>query len=105
MNNILQLRGQFQKRKNVNGFGTTNLPKGSKVTAEHVGNMKQQLIQLENYWKKEMTIGGVLISVHYKCVVAKSNRLQILLGEKIHIPTYQLEGQNLWMRITQKMKR
>lgn len=52
MNNILQLRGQFQKRKNVNGFGTTNLPKGSKVTAEHVGNMKQQLIQLENYWKK-----------------------------------------------------
>ena len=92
MNNILQLRGQFQKRKNVNGFGPTNLPKGSKVTAEHVGNMKQQLKQLENYWKNEMTIGGVLISVHYKCIVAKSNRLQILLGEKNTHPNMSIRG-------------
>lgn len=92
MNNILQLRGQFQKRKNVNGFGPTNLPKGSKVTAEHVGNMKQQLKQLEIYWKNEMTIGGVLISVHYKCIVAKSNRLQILLGEKNSHPNMSIRG-------------
>ena len=92
MNNILQLRGQFQKRKNVNGFGPTNLPKGSKITAEHVGNMKQQLKQLEDYWKNEMTIGGVLISVHYKCIVAKSNRLQILLGEKNSHPNMSIRG-------------
>lgn len=92
MNNILQLRGQFQQRKNMNGFGTTNLPKGSKVTADHVGNMKEQLIKLEGYWQNEQTIGGVLISVHYKCIVAKSNRLQILLGEKGAHPNKSIRG-------------
>lgn len=92
MNNILQLKGQFQQRKNVNGFGPTNLPKGSKVTAEHVGNIRQQLRKLESYWQNEQTIGGVLISVHYKCIVAKSNRLQILLGEKNAHPNMSIRG-------------
>lgn len=92
MNNILQLRGQFQQRKNMNGFGPTNLPKGSKVTADHVGNMKEQLKKLEGYWQNEQTIGGVLISVHYKCIVAKSNRLQILLGEKDAHPNKSIRG-------------
>ncbi|MCC8027157.1 MAG: S8 family peptidase [Clostridium sp.] len=92
MNSILQLRGQFQQRKNVSGFGPTNLPKGSKVTAEHVRNMKQQLKKLDSYWQNEQTIGGVLISVHYKCIVAKSNRLQILLGEKNAHPNMSIRG-------------
>lgn len=82
MNNILQLKGKFQQRKNLSGFGAVNLPKGAKVTAEHINKLKKQLMQLENYWKKEQTIGGALISVHYKCIVAKSNRLQILLDRK-----------------------
>lgn len=105
MNNILQLRGQFQQRKNVNKFGPTNLPKGSKVTAEHVGNMKKQLIQLENYWQKEMTIGGVLISVHYKCIVAKCNRLQILLGEKNSHPNMSIRGAKFIDENNEKMKK
>jgi hypothetical protein len=92
MNNILQLRGQFQQRKNVNGFGPINLPKGSKVTAEHISNMRQQLKKLENYWQNEQTIGGVLVSVHYKCIVAKSNRIQVLLGEKSMHPNMSIRG-------------
>ena len=32
MNNILQLKGQFQKRKAPNGFGPANLPKGKTVS-------------------------------------------------------------------------
>lgn len=30
MNNILQLKGQFQKRKAPSGFGPVNLPEGEK---------------------------------------------------------------------------
>lgn len=40
MNNILQLKGQFQKRKAPSGFGPTNLPKGKSVSAEHVLKLK-----------------------------------------------------------------
>lgn len=92
MNNILQLKGKFQQRKNVSGFGPVNLPKGSKVTVQHIGELKQQLKNLENYWKKEQTIGGVLVSVHYKSIVAKSNRLQLLLGEKGAHPNMGIRG-------------
>ena len=34
MNNILQLKGQFQKRKAPSGFGPTNLPKGKSVSVD-----------------------------------------------------------------------
>lgn len=92
MNNILQLKGQFQQRKNDSGFGPVNLPKNAKVTAQHVEKIKLQLQNIEEYWKNESTIGGALISVHYKCIVAKSNRLQLLLGEKGSHPNTSIRG-------------
>lgn len=92
MNNILQLKGKFQQRKNVSAFGPVNLPKGSKVTVEHIIEMKQQLQNLKSYWQKDQTIGGALVSVHYKCIVAKSNRLQLLLGEKGAHPNLAIRG-------------
>ena len=92
MNNILQLKGKFQQRRNTSTFGPVNLPKGSKVTAEHVGRLKRQLVQLESDWQNKIPLGGVLISVHYKCIVAKSNRLQILLGEKNLSPNMSIRG-------------
>lgn len=92
MNNILHLRGKFQQRKNPNAFGPVNLPKGARVTADHIAAIKKQLTDLEDYWMIEQTIGGVLVSVHYKCIVAKSNRLQILLGEKGTHPNLSIRG-------------
>ena len=98
MNHILQLKGKFKQRKNTNSFGPINLPKGSIVTEKHIYNLKMQLMNLETRWKNEPPLGGALISVHYKCIVAKSNRLQLLLGEKICIRIHPFEEQNLWMR-------
>ena len=92
MNSILHLKGQFKQRKNPNVFGPVNLPKGSVVTAEHIKNMIRQLKNLENYWQTDRRIGGALVSVHYKCIVAKSNRLQILLGEKGQHPNLAIRG-------------
>ncbi len=40
MNNILQLKGQFQNRNAPSGFGPTNLPKGKSVSVEHVLKLK-----------------------------------------------------------------
>ncbi|MCI9478623.1 MAG: S8 family peptidase [Lachnospiraceae bacterium] len=92
MNHILQLKGKFQQRKNTNSFGPINLPKGSIVTEKHIYNLKMQLMNLETRWKNEPPLGGALISVHYKCIVAKSNRLQLLLGEKNMHPNTSIRG-------------
>lgn len=53
MNNILQLKGQFQKRKAPSGFGPTNLPKGKSVSAEHVLKLKDQLQDIILFWNQE----------------------------------------------------
>ena len=92
MNNILQLKGQFQKRKNMSGFGPINLPKGRKVTAAHINNLKKQLTDIFLYWQNDRMIGGALVSVHYRCIVAKSNRLQLFLGEGSRHPNQSIRG-------------
>lgn len=92
MNNILQLKGQFQKRKGSSGFGPINLPKGKKVSAEHVLKLKQQLQEIISFWNQEKTIGGALVSVHYRCVVAKSNRLQLVLSDEGKHPNLAVRG-------------
>ncbi len=92
MNNILQLKGQFQKRKAPNGFGPTNLPKGKTVSAEHVLNLKKQLQDIILFWNQETTINGALVSVHYRKVVAKSNRIQILLSDSGKTPNQSVRG-------------
>lgn len=92
MNNVLQLKGQFQKRKAPSGFGPTNLPKGKCVTAEHIYKLANQLKEIEEYWKEDKIIGGALVSVHYKCIVAKSNRLQFILASGGKQPNQLIRG-------------
>lgn len=92
MNNVLQLKGQFQKRKAPGGFGSPNLPKGKSVSAEHVLNLKSQLNDIIEFWKQEKTINGALVSVHYRNVVAKSNRVQILMSDGGGHPNQSVRG-------------
>ena len=93
MNNILQLKGQFQVRENRSPFGLTNLPKGAFVEVAHMEQLRQQLQSVMIYWEKRQgVIGGAIVSVHYKSVVAKSNRLKILLGDKSKSPNESIRG-------------
>lgn len=93
MNNILQLKGQFQKRENRSPFGPVNLPKGATVTTQHIEQLRKQLQSILTYWEKNQSkIGGALVSVHYKQVVAKSNRLKTLLAEGSKSPNESIRG-------------
>ena len=92
MNQILQLKGKFHQRKNTNTFGPINLPKNSKVTIAHVKKLRLQLQSLEKFWLDNSRIGGALVTVHYKRIVPKSSRLQILLGEKGAQPNQSIRG-------------
>ena len=92
MNNILQLKGQFQKRENTGGGGPINLPKGKMVSAAHLRELIQQLKSVYRYWENRFEIGGTLISAYYYHIVAKSNRLKTLLGEGSKSPNESVRG-------------
>ena len=92
MNNILQLKGQFQKRENTVGGGPINLPKGKMVSAAHLRELIQQLKSVYRYWENRSEIGGTLVSAYYYHIVAKSNRLKTLLGEGSKSPNESVRG-------------
>ena len=81
MNNVLMLRGKIQHRPRDNGgFGPPVLPaKSQPVTIEKLRKIKKELEGTLEYWKEDTRFGGALITVYYNKVVAKSNRMQVLL--------------------------
>ena len=92
MNNILTLKGRFEQRPNTSSFGPLNLPKKKFVTAAHLRTMSAQLQDILKFWGQHREIAGALVSVHYKHVVAKSNRLRILLSDNSKAPTASIRG-------------
>lgn len=92
MNNILQLKGRFEQRPNGSRPGLPKLPKGKTVSALHLYELAKQLERILVFWIKNTDINGALVSVHYKHIVAKSNRLKILLAENGKTPTDSIRG-------------
>lgn len=79
MNNILQLKGQFEHNKGNSGGAKRNIPVGKMVDSAHILNLINDLRSLQTYWNEHTLIKGALISVHYTSVIAKSNRIRGLL--------------------------
>ncbi len=113
MNNVLELRGKrfVQANKNNHGGGLAMNSKIT-VTSEQLLRLKNKIIQIKKFWEQEQRpFEGVLISVIYNKIVAKSNRISGLLkgknsnyaivGAKFnsdksgHIITYFLDFQDL----------
>ena len=113
MNNILELKGKrfVQASKNNRGGGAAMNSK-KEVTTEHLLRLKSQLVQIETFWNKESKpFDGILVSVHYNKIVAKSNRIagifkginsnEAIVGAKFnenkskHIITYFLDARDL----------
>lgn len=92
MNSILQLKGRFEQRGNQSLVGNPKLPKGKMVTAAHLRRLATQLQGILNYWQQHTEIAGALVSVHYKQIIAKSNRLKALLSENSQSPTKSIRG-------------
>lgn len=92
MNNILQLKGRFEQRANIASFGPPKLPKSKKVSADHLRKLSNQLRDILEYWRETPVIAGALVSVHYKQVVAKSNRIRLVLSENSKSPAESIRG-------------
>lgn len=91
MNGLLQLKGRFEKRGNES-MGSICLPANKKVTSEHIGDLMDQLLKVKEYWTNNDDIAGMLVSVHYIRVVAKSNRLKTLLADVGKKPVDSIRG-------------
>lgn len=92
MNNILQLKGRFEQRPNGSKPGAPKLPKGKSVEAFHLSELANQLDKILLYWEKNNDIGGALVSIHYKHIVAKSNRIKVFLAEGSKAPAESIRG-------------
>lgn len=84
MNNILELKGKRFVQAAKQGRGGGPMMNGKKtVTAEHLLRLKEKLLQIKEFWKNEdKPFQGILISVYYNKIVAKSNRIAGLLKGK-----------------------
>jgi len=77
VNNVLELKGKrfVQASRNGNGGGIT-MNGRIEVTTEHLSRLKSQLKQIKEFWNKETKpFEGILVSVYYNKIVAKSNRI------------------------------
>lgn len=81
-NNILELKGRFEQESNNPVIGSAELPKGKVLLLSHVTKLKDDLINLDIFWKEKNYISGALIAVHYIDIVAKSRRLKILFTKQ-----------------------
>ena len=113
MNNVLELKGKrfVQASKASNGGGVSMNSK-KVVTSDHLLVLADKIGQIKKFWKQERKpFDGILISVHYNKIVAKSNRIAglfkgkdsnyAIVGAKFnqektkHIITYFLDMEDL----------
>lgn len=81
MNNLLQLKGNFEQASNILKPGPPQLPAGKSVDVNQLKRLQKQLKKMKEFWVKENIFPGALISVYYNKVAAKSNRIQGLLSK------------------------
>lgn len=75
MNEILSIKGKFDHISNRSRPGSPKLPNGAKVSSKKLQKLIYDLQRMEQYWKKHKEIPGMLISVFYIKIAAKSNRI------------------------------
>ena len=79
MNNTLVLKGKLQTRR-AQRPGAPALPVGKSVDMNDMEAKIASLLTVRDYWREQPPIINPLVEVHYRQVVAKSNRIKQLLS-------------------------
>ena len=90
MNNVLGLKGRFQPKPGNFGGGGASLPKGKdeetgekvSVNARKLRKHAKSIEDLRKRWSEDNTIDGALVDVHYKKIIAKSNRVRAIFKKQ-----------------------
>lgn len=83
MNEILNLKGNFSQKRRSGKPGASKLRENGYVTVKHLKELKDNIIEIQNFWKKEEIAIKPLISVYYREIVAKSNRIKGILDNSM----------------------
>lgn len=75
MNDLLQLKGNFNQKRRKPGGGSPQLPNGTSIKVSHLEELFDDLNELFRFWSSERIIDGALVSVYYKRVIPKSRRI------------------------------
>lgn len=77
MNNVLELKGKrFLQAAKAGGGGGASMNSQIIVTSEHLLHLRKQLENIKAFWQLEsQPFDGILISVYYNKIAAKSNRI------------------------------
>lgn len=81
MNDILELKGDFNQKASSGKPGAPQLPSGSKMSSRKIKKLKSEFEKMLKYWTDNTIIDGALISVLYIKIAAKSNRIKRLLSD------------------------
>lgn len=113
MNNVLELKGKrFIQASKTGNSGGASMNSKKTVTREQLLRLIERISQIKEFWKQEKRpFEGILISVYYNKIVAKSNRIAglfkgkdsnyAIVGAKFnkektkHIITYFLDMEDL----------
>lgn len=84
MNNVLELKGKrFVQASKIGNGGGTSMNGKKIVTSELLFRLKKKICQIKEFWEQERRpFAGILISVDYNKIVAKSNRIAGLFKGK-----------------------
>ncbi len=79
-NDLLILRGTLEGTPREKGGGGFKLPAWAEYPVSHLESLGRDWAAVDAFWRHQVDVGGVLLSVHYRRFVAKSNRVSELLG-------------------------
>ena len=107
MNNVLELKGKrFVQASKTGKGGGASMNSKKIVTREQLLRLVERISQIKEFWKHEKRpFEGILISVHYNKIVAKSNILIMLLWElnltkkKRNILLHTFLIWKIWMKV------
>lgn len=80
-NPILELKGRFHQAPSTGRPGSPALPKGALISTEEIEHLVGTLEAVRSYWKQRSDFKP-LLSICYKMVIAKSNRMAAILGSE-----------------------
>lgn len=92
MNDLLQIKAKFNSKSFEKRPIFTNIPTGKDVTSDHILQLRNDIDALIHYWSNITLINGALVSVFYRTVIAKSNRIKLLLSLKSEDPNIYIRG-------------
>ena len=92
MNSLVRLTGDFQTARGSRP-GPATLPAKGLVSTEKVRRVRESLETALDKWPKDAIVKDILVSVEYRQIVAKSNRIREMLnGGKDQEPEQSIRG-------------